>query len=232
MEAPSVAEHTAVTIPGHMDDGRALIGIHGLELWRGDYCVCSDLTFELRRGRLAHLRGENGAGKTSLIRALAGLVPPESGEIRFDGKPIHGNITAYRAAICYVGHSDGVKKELTPVENLRLCACLVPGAVRWSPRAALERVGLAQHADRLCAELSAGQRRRTALARLLVSDAQLWLLDEPLVGLDLSGVRLVETLLREHLDGGGLAVIATHQAMDFGGLDVLPVDLPQRSGSC
>lgn len=208
------------------------IAVAGLELWRGEYCVCRDLSLTAADGQLLHLRGANGAGKTSLLRVLAGLSIPEHGELELDGTPVVRDMNRWRAAICYVGHSDGVKRELTPYENLRLSARLLAGAPAEDARAALQRVGMGPHTDRPCAELSAGQRRRTALARLLVARARIWLLDEPLVSLDQAGARLLEALLREHLHGGGIAAVATHQAIDFSGLDVVPVDLPQRAGSC
>ncbi len=208
------------------------VAVRALELWRGDYCVCQRLSIVAGDGQLLHLRGGNGAGKTSLMRVFAGFVLPEAGEIHLDGRPILHSMNTWRAAICYVGHSDGVKRELTPYENLRFTARLLAGRSGSGEREALERVGMAAHADRLCGELSAGQRRRTALARLLVSNARIWLLDEPLVSLDYAGTQLVEMLLREHLGAGGIAVVATHQTIDFAGLDVVSVDLPQGGASC
>jgi len=207
------------------------LAVAKLELWRGDYCVCVGLDAAAAPGQVLHLRGANGAGKTSLIRVLAGLSLPESGELRLWGEPARGRMTAYRAAICYVGHSDGIKRELTPEENLRLSACLVLDPSRRTPAEALERVGLAEHAGRPCAEMSAGQRRRTALARLLMSNAPVWLLDEPLVSLDRSGAGLVADLMHEHVAAGGIAVLATHQPVDLTGIDVVEVDLPQGGGS-
>lgn len=212
--------------------GRHRIVVSGLEVWRGEYRVCRDLSLTAGDGQLVHLRGANGAGKTSLLRVFAGLAVPDVGDIRLDGERISGDMNRWRAALCYVGHSDGVKRELTPYENLRLAASLMVGATEGSERVSLDRVGLTAHADRLCAELSAGQRRRTALARLLLSRARIWLLDEPLVSLDQTGARLLETLLREHLDADGIAMVATHQPIDFSGLDVVPVDLPQGAESC
>lgn len=211
---------------------RHRIVVSGLEVWRGDYCVCRDLSLTANAGQLVHLRGTNGAGKTSLLRVLAGLALPDSGDIRFDGARVLGDMNRWRAALCYVGHSDGIKRELTPYENLRLAASLLDRAARGGERVALDRVGLTHCADRMCAELSAGQRRRTALARLLVSCARIWLLDEPLVSLDQTGTQLLETLLREHLRAEGTAVVATHQPIDFSGLDVVRIDLPQGHELC
>lgn len=214
--------------PGDM----ASLSTHDLEVWRGDYCVCTNLTIEARPGQLLHLRGGNGAGKTSLIRVLAGLAPPAAGEIGFAGRPVRADMGAFRAAISYVGHSNGIKGELTPMENLRVTASLAFKPSSEAPESALARVGLAAHAHRLSAELSAGQRRRTALARLLVADAPVWFLDEPLVSLDRDGAGLVEALIRAHLGGGGIAVLATHQPLDLAGLDVLELDLPQAGRAC
>jgi len=210
----------------------ASLSVHDLELWRGDYCVCTDLAATVRPGQLLHLRGGNGAGKTSLIRVLAGLALPEAGEVHLGAASARHDATAYRAAICYVGHTDGVKRELTPVENLRLAACLSLKRARRGPESALERVGLGAHMNRVCGELSAGQRRRTALARLLVTEVAIWFLDEPLVSLDRTAAALVEELIREHLDRGGIVVLATHQPIELAGLDVVAIDLPQGGGPC
>lgn len=210
---------------------RVSLSVHDLELWRGDYCVCTDLAAEVHSGQLLHLRGSNGAGKTSLIRVLAGLALAEAGEVRLDGEPITQSMTRFRAVISYVGHSNGIKRELTPVENLRVTARLALNPSANGPESALERVGLSAHMNRYCGELSAGQRRRTALARLLVTNAPIWFLDEPLVSLDFEGAGLVEELIREHLQRGGITVLATHQPVDLTGLEVVAVDLPQGRGS-
>ena len=213
-------------------DVRDALSLHDLELWRGDYCVCTDLTVAAHPGQLLHLRGSNGAGKASLIRVLAGLALAEAGEVRFGGEPVTGNMTAYRAVVSYVGHSNGIKRELTPLENLRVTARLALKPSSSGPESALERVGLAAHVNRFSGELSAGQRRRTALARLLVTNAPIWFLDEPLVSLDHAGAGLVEELIREHLRRGGITVLATHQPIDLAGLDVVAVDLPQAGRAC
>lgn len=234
MEALEIVEHPQRSMSPDADPrdlhGHVSLSMHDLELWRGDYCVCTGLTAAVNSGQLLHLRGSNGAGKTSLIRVLAGLALAEDGEIRFGGEPITGNMTAYRAVISYVGHSNGIKRELTPVENLRVTARLALNPSSSGPESALERVGLATRMNRYSGELSAGQRRRTALARLLVTNAPIWFLDEPLVSLDHEGAGLVEALIREHLGRGGITVLATHQPIDLTGLDVVPVDLPQAGG--
>ncbi len=197
-----------------------------LEVWRGDYCVCSGWSARLEAGQTLHLRGGNGAGKTSLIRVFAGFALPESGDVRYGEAGESPRTVAYREHLRYVAHRDGIKRELSARENLRLSARLMADARADGVDTALERVGLGAFATRLVAELSAGQRRRLALARLLLGRARLWLLDEPLVSLDQAGVALVEKLVHEHLTAGGMAVIATHQPLAFGDLSVLGVDLP------
>jgi len=178
--------------------------------------VCSGWSARLEAGQTLHLRGGNGAGKTSLIRVFAGFALPESGDVRYGEAGESPRTVAYREHLRYVAHRDGIKRELSAHENLRLSARLMADARADGVDTALERVGLGAFATRLVAELSAGQRRRLALARLLLG----------LVSLDQAGVALVEKLVHEHLTAGGMAVIATHQPLAFGDLSVLGVDLP------
>ena len=208
-------------------DPGASLSLCDVELWRGDYCVCNGLSVTAHSGQLLHLRGGNGAGKTSLIRVLAGLVLPESGEVVYGERRHKPRSPMYREHLRYVAHRDGIKQELEASENLRLSARLL--ADRTDPghvQDALDRVGIGHLSMRRVGEMSAGQRRRLALARLLLGRGHLWLLDEPLVSLDVDGIALVEDLVREHLQSGGLAVIATHQPFAAEGLDVTVVDLP------
>ncbi len=178
-------------------------------------------------GSILHLRGGNGAGKTSLIRVLAGLTPPESGAVRYGSDRVSPHSIRYRECLRYIAHRDGVKLELTARENLRIAARLLSAASAEEVDATLDRVGLDMLGGRRCAELSAGQRRRVALARLLLGNGALWLLDEPLTSLDAAGVQLVQALVREHLAAGGIAVLATHQPLPLAGMDVIAVNLPQ-----
>lgn len=213
-----------------MEDPVDGLVISDMEVWRGEYCVCANWNVHLRMGQLLQLRGGNGAGKTSLIRVFAGLAWPEQGAIVYGAGRWSPRAPAYRGQLRYLAHRDGVKQELTAEENLRLSARLLAdqNAVDGVEKA-LERVGLGGLGMRRAAELSAGQRRRLALARLLLGHGRLWLLDEPLVSLDHTGVALVAELLREHLRDGGLAVVATHQPLAIEGLDVIAVDLPART---
>ncbi|MGH8272772.1 MAG: heme ABC exporter ATP-binding protein CcmA [Gammaproteobacteria bacterium] len=200
--------------------------ISDLEVWRGDYCACAGWSARVKPGQLLRLGGGNGAGKTSLMRVFAGLALPENGTVRY-GVRATPRSAAYRESLRYVAHRDGVKSELSAGENLRLAARLAADSSPGETAAALKRVGLEAFAERRAAELSAGQHRRLALARLLLGKAGLWLLDEPLVGLDRSAVGLVAELVREHLSGGGIAVVATHQTLPLAGVDMLRCDLPR-----
>ncbi|MGH8226203.1 MAG: heme ABC exporter ATP-binding protein CcmA [Gammaproteobacteria bacterium] len=201
--------------------------ISDLEVWRGDHRVCADWSARIEAGQMLQLRGANGAGKTSLMRVFAGLGAPENGSLRYGAEGWTPQSMRYRECLRYVAHRDGIKQELGARENLRLAARLLADSSPDEVEDALRQVGLGALGGRRAAELSAGQRRRLALARLLLGHAGLWLLDEPLVGLDHDGVGLVAELLRRHLADGGIAIIATHQTLPLSGLMVQTVDLPQ-----
>ena len=161
---------------------------------------------------MLQITGGNGAGKTTLIRVLCGLSPPDDGEILWRRQSIYTAADDYRADLLYVGHRDGVKNELTPLENLSFAAALHDSPSLLTPEAALQKVGL-DDIDKPCGKLSAGQKRRTALARLLLNRATIWFLDEPLTALDDEGRRILGDIVEVHLSNGGAAVIATHQQL-------------------
>jgi heme exporter protein A len=196
-----------------------------LEIWRGERCLCLGLGFKVRAGELALVRGPNGSGKTTLIRVLAGLGLLETGNIHWRGRSIREAGPEYRAELAYLGHLNGIKAALTPLENLHAALALNSGTERQTPRAALRRVGLERFAEVDCRALSAGQKRRVALARLLIADVPLWFLDEPLTSLDVEGIALVEAMLGEHLADGGIAVVATHQPLNAGAAPIVSVNL-------
>lgn len=181
-----------------------------LECVRGDRRLFAGVGFRLGAGELLYLQGKNGAGKTSLLRMLIGLLPPEAGEIRWQGKPVGSD--EFRADLCYLGHLNAIKEELTPLENLLAAARLADETLSEDDALdALEQVGLAGREDLACRYLSQGQKRRVALARLVKEKRPLWILDEPFVALDVAAVDWLAGIISGHLQRGGLAVMTTHQ---------------------
>ncbi len=179
------------------------LSAHNLHLWRGDTHVLKGVSFALQAGECLQVTGTNGAGKTTLLRALSGLAQPEEGQVRWCGHPIGKDLSAYHGSLAYLGHDNGLKGDLTAFENLRFGVGL---RRRVEP-------GVAAQRDLPLRQLSAGQRRRVALSRLRLLAAPLWILDEPTANLDVAGQNLIESLLCTHLEAGGMAVVATHQAL-------------------
>jgi len=189
-----------------------MLDVVNLECRRGDRRLFSDLSFSLPRGTLLHVRGRNGSGKTTLLRALCGLLARETGEIRWRGEDIASLGDDYRRDMLYFGHLNGIKSDLNGIENLRVATTLDGDPVveddLWD---ALAQMGLAGFEDLPTKVLSQGQKKRVALARLVLSGAPLWILDEPFSALDLDAVDLLGGLIAEHVAAGGLAVLTTHQ---------------------
>ncbi len=185
-----------------------------LECVRGDRRLFAGVGFRLEGGELLNLQGKNGAGKTSLLRMLVGLAQPVAGEITWRGEPIRKLAEDYRVELCYMGHHNAIKEELTPLENL-LASARLAGEPLSEEQAleALYAVGLAGREDLQAKYLSQGQKRRVALARLIHERRALWVLDEPFVALDVAAVDMVAGLIGAHLQRGGLAVMTTHQAV-------------------
>ncbi|HJW03028.1 MAG TPA: cytochrome c biogenesis heme-transporting ATPase CcmA [Azospira sp.] len=187
-----------------------------LECVRGDRRLFAGVSFRLEDGELLNLQGKNGAGKTSLLRMVVGLAQPAAGEITWRGEPIRKLAEDYRAELCYLGHHNAIKEELTPLENLLASAHLVGEPLDEDHALdALGRVGLAGREDLQAKYLSQGQKRRVALARLIHEKRALWVLDEPFVALDVAAVDLVAGLIGAHLQRGGMAMMTTHQAVDI-----------------
>lgn len=189
---------------------------------RDDRVLFEELAFELVSGQVLLLEGKNGSGKTSLLRILCGFREPDSGEIHWCGDAI--NDSRFYAEMAYVGHLDGIKKELTVLENLRMSLALSsPG--RYSINEALNKVHLAGYDDVLVQALSAGQKRRLSLARLLITENVLWIMDEPFTSLDKHGIAVIETLMAEHCANGGMIVLTSHHDIDLPDVDVQRINL-------
>lgn len=211
-----------------MQDGTARLSAAGLTCDRGERRVFSHIAFEVRPGGALAVVGPNGAGKSSLLRLLAGLLPPAGGVIAWNGHPVSEEPDAHRARLHYIGHADAVKPTLTPAEMLRFHAALRGQRLTHAAtRSALDSFGLAALADLPARFLSQGQRRRAALARLVATPAPLWLLDEPTLGLDADSVQRLEAVLARHRAAGGLAVVATHGGLDLDPHDTLDMATPR-----
>lgn len=179
---------------------------------RGDRVLFSDLSFGLDTGSLLHVRGRNGCGKTTLLRALCGLLQPESGEIHWQGENVRQLGEDYFAATRFIGHLNGIKGDLDAIENLRVAATLDDDDCHDDQLyGALDQVGLAGYEDLPTRVLSQGQKRRVALARLWLGKAPLWILDEPFTALDTDAVERLLQRIAAHVDDGGIAVLTTHQ---------------------
>lgn len=179
-------------------------------LLRGDRCLFEDLNFALNAGELLLVQGANGCGKTSLLRAIAGLTGLERGTIRWRGRPTEGERHSFSADVVWMAHRVGFKGDLTLIENLRFETGLRSATLANIDRV-LQRLGLSRLTDLPLRSLSAGQQRRVALARMLTSEARLWLMDEPFTNLDAGGQSLVLDLISEHLKRRGACVMAAHQ---------------------
>ncbi|MEQ1816748.1 MAG: cytochrome c biogenesis heme-transporting ATPase CcmA [Nitrosomonas sp.] len=183
---------------------------------RGDRELFRDINFSLEAGGLMQVRGPNGSGKTSLLRMLCGLSNPAAGEILWNGAEIRSLNGDYFSAMTYIGHLSGTKDDLTVIENLRISSALAGFEINDTQASeALEYIGLGGREILPVKVLSQGQRRRVALARLLACKTSLWILDEPLVALDVLAVKLIQGLLEQHLKQGGMVVMTTHQEIDL-----------------
>ena len=193
---------------------------------RGTRRLFKGLNFAANPGELIELRGANGSGKTSLLRILSGLAAPAGGEVRWQGKNIRSLGEDYSGAVAYLAHKNGVKDELTAIENLRIANGVAGNPLsKHEAQMVLEQVGLSRQQNLPVRALSAGQRRRVALARLLTSKATLWILDEVLTSLDDAAIKLSSQFIGDHLKKGGIAIIATHQELNLLADRVQRIDL-------
>ena len=204
-------------------------------LLAADYLFCErdervlfqDLSFRLAEGQVLQIKGGNGSGKTTLLRILCGLNDNYQGLIRWRGELLANCVEEFRDGMLYLGHRVGISKVLTPRENLLWSGHLHRQISSDEMDAALAQVGLQGFEDSQCFTLSAGQHQRVSLARLLLSKARLWVLDEPFTTLDVRGVAFLENLIGQHSDRGGSVLVTTHHALAVDGLTELTLGVGQ-----
>lgn len=182
---------------------------------RNDVVLFKDLGFRLNGGEVLQIQGPNGSGKTSLLRILCGLAQPDTGAILWNEKNIHDHRQDYLNEMSYVGHVNGIKMELTALENMTIAGALSVTDKNIFSLEALDKMGLAEYDNTPARKLSSGQRRRLALARLLITDARLWILDEPLTSLDNYGRQMMRDMISAHAADNGITVLATHDPVDI-----------------
>ncbi len=197
------------------DTAMPLLEARALSFYRQDEPVFAPLDFQLHAGELVLIEGDNGSGKTTLLRMLAGLLHVADGELRWRGAPLQRDVCA--GEILFLGHQLGLKADLSPRENLRVAAGLHGARVGVTAAGVLAEIGLRGYEDEPVRRLSAGQRKRAALARLLLLPATLWLLDEPYANLDRHGIALINELLEAHTSRGGAALVTSHGTVSFHG---------------
>ena len=190
-----------------------LLSAHRLAFSRNDEPVFGPLDFSLGRGETVLVEGDNGSGKTTLLRVLAGMLPGGEGEIRFDGKPASRD--SRNGRVLWLGHRIGMNESLSARENLSFLAGLYGTRRGMTAVRAMERAGIAAWIDEPLRTLSAGQKKRVGLARLLLMPGDIWLLDEPYANLDRHGIDLVNALIAGHCAGGGAALVTSHGAVRF-----------------
>lgn len=183
---------------------------------RAGRTLFSGLSLQLSAGEILHIEGPNGAGKSTLLRIVAGLLQPLDGRVLLFGQPQHDDREQWQRQLLFIGHKPAVKNELTALENLHFQA-LLDGVQLADPWLLLETVGLLGLEDIPAQQLSAGQQRRIALARLFYSPAKLWILDEPFTALDTRGIQLLHQRFAEHLDDGGALLLTSHQPLTWSG---------------
>jgi heme exporter protein A len=202
------------------------LAVEGLHVWRGENYVLRGVSCTVTAGQLLEVRGANGSGKTTLLRAVCGLVYAEQGRVSWRGRDVRKDMSAFHADLAYLSHEAVLKGDLTGEENLEFSAGVRRRLGAGEIAAAVERVGASAFSRRLVRTLSAGQRRRIALAGLLLAGATLWLIDEPTTNLDDRGQALVGSLIADHLAAGGAVVAAVHQGLAVARSSAIELALP------
>ena len=185
------------------------LSVNNLSCQRGYNLLFENLSFELNSGEVLRISGQNGSGKTSLLKIIAGLNTPEMGSIEFDQN--QSNSEKYQIETLYLGHYAALSSELSCIENLEYLTNLNTEILSPNFHGALKEVGLENYAHELAGNLSAGQKRRVALSLLFISQSKVWLLDEPFTALDSEGIKIIENQIEKHCANGGLCILTTHQ---------------------
>ncbi len=207
----------------------AILEVCGLTCERGERTLFRNLSFAVKPGTLVRIAGSNGAGKTTLLRLMTGLMRPVEGEVRWKGVPVEKAAQDFWRELCYIGHRNGVKDDLSVLENVMINASVASVPVtEGAALDALDAVGLTDFVEVPAGQLSQGQRRRVALARLWLSrSVKLWVLDEPFTALDVRGVARLADLIGEHVKAGGIVMLVTHQEVPVDGVEYLVIE-PER----
>lgn len=205
----------------------ANLDVKNLTCWRNEQVLFADLNLSLSPKNVLFLQGENGSGKTSLLRILCGFRLPDEGEIMWGDKPT-SSLPEYFQNISYVGHKNGIKDELTVEENLNLMRSMAT-ASDIKTESVLKQIGLFKRADVLARQLSAGQKRKLALARLMMTENSFWVLDEPFTSLDKATVGFFESLIKQHITRGGMLILTSHHEIDLSGLSVKHLNLSSQN---
>ncbi len=203
-----------------------------LQCQRGEKELFSELSFALRSKQLMRIEGQNGTGKTTLLRTLCGLYQPEAGEVHWNGKSIKKLGEEYLKDLFYLGHHNAIKADLSALENLQINTALAGETYSEDDLLqALDDIGLFGSEYKPTAHLSQGQKRRVALAGLLLSKAKLWVLDEPFVALDGFAVKLLQEVIAKHIENEGMAILTTHQEVPLTNGEILSISLDLNSSS-
>ena len=203
--------------------------VKNLQCIRGEKELFSGLSFDLKSKQLMRVEGQNGTGKTTLLRALCGLYQPDQGEVSWRAIPIKKQAEDYRKELFYLGHSNAIKADLSALENLKVNISLAGNSFSEEMLLqALDDIGLFGSEFKPAAHLSQGQKRRVALAGLMLSKAQLWILDEPFVALDGFAVKLLQDVIAKHVEAGGMVILTTHQEVPLTSGEIISLNLDQK----
>ena len=200
-----------------MADALTGLCVKQMNCTRGYRELFNGLNFSVQPGEVLRVEGDNGSGKTSLLRILAGLAEPLEGEVLWNGMPVKHPDSGYLPSMLYLGHRAAIKYELTPIENLCMARALFGSREQNGIEEALYQIGLYGFEDIVSGNLSAGQKRRVALAQLLLTQAKVWILDEPYTSLDVAAIAFLEGLFQKHVQNGGTLILTSHQPVQIEG---------------